>query len=151
VRFAYERIEVDPSPADLARYVYRPVVPLTIFGPAGKAGIKGTLDSGAAETILPAYLADEVGVSLRPESQGVLRGADGRPFVVDYGIVDLSVLLGRTRLRWRATVCFHPHRNDALLGDAGFLRHFTVTLNGPGRYATLQPNGKFPPAAMPTS
>lgn len=149
VRFPYSRIDVDPSYADPSGIVYRPAVPVTVYGLTDKFPLKGIVDTGATETILPAFLIDLVAAALRPGETGVLVGADGRPFLVTYGTIDLAVRLQRRTIRWHSKVAFQPKRQDALLGDAGFLRHFTVTLNGRERYTTLRPNGVFPPAIMP--
>jgi hypothetical protein len=152
-RFPYERVEAEPSFADPSPFVYRPVVPVTVVGLSMAFPTKGLLDTGATETVLPAYLFENglIDPAFREGEEGLLFGADGRPFRVVYGTVDLAIRLGRKVRRWHAKVAFHPTRKDVLLGDAGFLRYFTATFNRHERYATLRPTGKFPPPIMPVS
>ena len=151
LRFPYDRFEADPSYADPAPFVFRPVVPIRVIGLVGSKKFNAILDTDATETILPSYLIGQTRPAIIQGEQGVLLGAVGRPFVVAYGTVDLELRMQRRVYRWHAKVAFHPSRQDALLGDADFLRLFTATFNGPQRYVTLKPNGKFPPPIMPVS
>ena len=58
-RFPYEKIRALPSFADPHPYVYRPVIPITIFGATLLFEATGLLDTGSAETILPsAFFTD---------------------------------------------------------------------------------------------
>ena len=151
MRFLNRREVADPSPADRSRFVFRPVIPIRVIGLIGSQPMDGILDTGATETILPAYLMGIIDPAVIPGEVGVLLGASGAPFVVTYGTVDLELRMTRQIFRWHANVAFHPNRQDALLGDAGFLRFFTATFNGPERYTTLRPNGVFPPPIMPVA
>lgn len=150
-QFPYEKVEARPSVADPVNYVYRPVIPITIFGLTLSFSTKGLLDTGGTESVLPRSFVDEglVDPAFRGDEKGVLFGADGSPIEVEYGTVDLSVRLRRKTHRWHAKVAFSPLRNDVLLGDAGFLRYFSATFNRHERYTTLRPVGVFPRAIMP--
>jgi hypothetical protein len=122
LRFPYDRLKADPTFADPSPFVYRPVVPIVLFGWTKSYPTKGILDTGSAETILPTTLwDDQLDPAFRDDEFGFLRGADGRPFRVTYGTVDLGVRLRRKFHRWHAKVAFSSSRNDILLEDAGFL------------------------------
>ena len=151
-RFLYERGMALPSFADPSIYVYRPIVPITIYGSTQSLATKGLLDTGATETILPfSLIADgHIDPAYTPGETGQIFGLDGSWIDVTYWTVDLAVKLKRKTHRWRAKVAFSPVRNEVVLGNAGFLRYFTVTFNGYERYTTLRPNGTFPPAGVPT-
>src|SRR5579883_2408180 len=142
-RFPYEKIQASPSFADPVPFIYRPTIPLTIYGLTKVYLTKGLLDTGAEETILPRSLLDgrELDPAIRMGEVDELRGADGRLFEVTYGTVDLAVKLRRKTYRWHAKVAFHVGRNEVLLGDAGFLRYFVATFNRPALYTTLKPVG----------
>jgi hypothetical protein len=151
LRFPYERISVDPSYADPSPYAYRPVIPITIYGLTKAYATRGLLDTGAVETILPRALVEDgrVDPAFVEGERGTLLGPQGEPFDVVYGTVDLAMRLKRKTHRWHAKVAFSADREVVLLGDAGFLRYFTVTFNRPELYTTLRPNGRFPLAIMP--
>jgi hypothetical protein len=150
VKYRYAPYQVSPSPAEPGVTIaYRPAIPVRIIGLSGSVLLWGVLDTGADESILPAYLLERLQVATRAGDVDVLSGADGRPFVVTYGTVDFEVQLDDHAARWHAKVAFDPHRVDPLFGQVGFLRHFTVTFDGPGRFVMIEATGAFPPAIMP--
>ena len=148
--FPYEQVMALASPADPSQYVYRPVVPIMIFGSTQTFQAKGLLDTGAEESILSFSLIQDglIDPDYKPGETGQIKGFGGSPIEVTYWTVDLALRLKRKAHRWRAKVAFSPERNDMVLGNAGFLRYFTVTFHGDKHYTTLRPNGKFPPASV---
>ncbi len=66
----------------------------------------------------------------------MISGFEGSAALVRYGWVDLEL----PGYRWSAKVGFHPSYK-VLLGNSGFLHHFTASFNGQRRYVNLTPNG----------
>jgi hypothetical protein len=63
----------------------------------------------------------------------------GKPRTVRYGSVRLQFRLGNRLLRWIAVVAFDLQRADeALWGASGFLNHFRITFDGPGKHFTVR-------------
>jgi hypothetical protein len=106
----------------------------------------------ATETILPYSLIAEglIDPTNTPGETGAIYGIDQNPMPVTYWTVDLAVTLKKKTHRWRAKVAFTTFRNDVVLGNAGFLRYFTVTFDGANLYSTLRPNGSFPTGGVNT-
>jgi hypothetical protein len=152
VKFDYERVAAIPSFADPSPFVARPVVPITIWGSTQAFRTKGILDTGATETILPYSLIAEglIDPINTPGETGAIYGIDQNPMPVTYWTVDLAVTLKKKTHRWQAKVAFTTFRNDVVLGNAGFLRYFTVTFDGANLYSTLRPNGSFPAGGVNT-
>jgi hypothetical protein len=63
----------------------------------------------------------------------------------EYGGVNLQIRIKDRLARWLAIVVFDPKREEALWGLAGFLEHFRVTFDGPGKHFTV----RFPAPAPP--
>ncbi len=135
--FPYLRFTVDPTPADPSTSVYRPAVPLHIYGPSGDAFSLALVDSGADETILSGGLLKPLGVVIAPGDRADLRAANNRPLPVLYGTVDLEIARGRRSHRWSARVGFSPLLDRSILGRSGGLDHLVVKLDGPSRTVTI--------------
>lgn len=147
----YERIAAEPRASDPSPYIDRPILPVYVFGRTGVEPTRAVLDTGSVDTMFSTVFHDAIG----PGYLGApteLHAADGRSFTVVYGRVDLAIRLETGELlKWGAVVAFRDGPR-ALLGDAGFLRYFTVRFNGPARALTIKPGGrsKFPPPTMPS-
>jgi hypothetical protein len=135
--FDYRPQTVDPTPGDPSTIVYRPAIPLWIFGPTGEAFSLALVDSGADETILAGSLLRSLGVVIAPGDRGDLRAANDRPLPVLYGSVDLQVGRGRRSHRWTARVGFSPRLERSILGRSGCLDRLIVTFDGPRRRVTV--------------
>lgn len=145
-RFSYIPQEMRPSYADRDGKVWRPMMPFDVEGLAGRFPLVGLVDSGATETLLPMDVRDHIDPAHREGEVGTLEGADGSEFGVWYGTVNLIVKLGRQRYRWGAVVGFTDAREEAVLGDAGFMRYFHVAFDRPHRLFTVRPAVRLPAA-----
>lgn len=141
MKFRYGRYEVDPTPAQPGvTVVYRPVIPLRLIGQSGGATFYGLLDTGADETLIPAAMAELVGLAVDPAQTSIVLSASGE-MRVRYGEVTIEAGQGKVLHRWRTTVgVVEQTWNEALLGHAGFLRYFDVTLCGAKREVQLRRN-----------
>jgi hypothetical protein len=57
----------------------------------------------------------------------------------------MQIRLAKQVIRWPAVVAFTRDRDEALGGMAGFLGHFQVTFDGPGKHFTIRLRGEPPP------
>jgi hypothetical protein len=138
MRFPNRPFAIEPTPSQPdATTIYRPFVPLRVIGSTGSVTLLGLLDTGADETVMPALLVSQIGVTLDPGASARFRGVGGHVVTASYGTVDLEVSRGRRSYRWPATVAFLEGSNMVILGHGGFLQHFTATFSGPRRQVTL--------------
>lgn len=128
----YQKNACAPSFADPSPFVWRPMLPAYVFGFGRRLAAVALVDTGAVETVIPMTFWEPVKPAHREGEIGELSGADGSIFEVKYGTVDLAIRLGNDIHRWSAKVAFSEARDEMVLGDAGFLRHFTPTFDRAG-------------------
>ena len=141
IRFPYKSFPVRGTRSGSYDTLYRPIIPIRVFGPAGRDSDLGWVDTGADDTLLPDKLIGLLGISLDPADHSIIVGIAGSMMVVRYGIVDLEIPGAGGGYRWSAWVGFHAGPK-IVLGHNGFLEYFTASFNGRSRHLTLTPNGK---------
>jgi len=140
MRFPYLKYPVPGVGAVFVTSIYRPTVPVRVFGPSGEGLAQGLADTGADDTILPDRFIEPLGVRIDPLALAKVRGIGTRAVPVRYGTVDMEIGRPGVSYRWSAKVVFYPG-SKAILGYFGFLEYFTATFNGRRRHLTLTPNG----------
>ena len=89
MKFDYVRSEVPPLPGESApQYVHEPIIPVRVIGPAGAWIIRGLLDTGAAETLIPMRFLEKLGIARGERFD--LKGVSGVSFSAWLGIVDFA-------------------------------------------------------------
>jgi hypothetical protein len=122
-----------------------------VIGLRAEIDLWGVLDTGAVECVLPYEVHEAVEAARRSDDLGALGGFAGPPRVLEYGTVDLEVLLKGRPYRWSAKVAFDRERaGEALWGHIGFLEYFNATFHGPERHFTLRLKGLLRPPVMPS-
>lgn len=123
----------------------RPVISVTLIGPASTVLTNGLLDTGADDTVFPETLAVQLGIDLTNAPAGSGGGVGLQGFVVRYAEVTLRIADNQEQREWKAWVGFTsaPHR-QALLGYAGFLQFFTTTFFGDLQEVELVVNSSYP-------
>jgi hypothetical protein len=123
--------------------IYRPEIPVRVTGPAGGASFFALLDTGSDRTILPRRIGERIGAEMDNSTAVTALGVGGQQVQVVPGAVDLELVQGKKRYRWRADVAFislpDPKREVTLLGHRGFLEFFDVTFYGENRKVRLRP------------
>ena len=159
MRFAYSPYSFTPTPADRRALklsardttciLTYPDLKVRVCG-AGKHSREesfwGLVDTGAAECVLPAEIAEWV----RPAwcGEGAITDYSGADHAVRYGLVHLQIRLEKERHRWPAVVAFCSDRKQAALwGRRCFLEYFRVTFDGPGNHFTIRLRGQLPPGS----
>ncbi len=148
MRFAFlasiSRSPLDGEP-DL---VHRPEVPIRIVGPGSSSMQYALVDTGADNTILPARVVADLGVTTVPTTgPGVDAFAGGR-VPVSAAEVTFQLSDGDDQVSWTTDVlCCHlarPEDEMVILGYQGFLEYFTATFDGENCELELVPNARLP-------
>jgi len=121
---------------------HKPVIPITVIGPAGQETRSILVDTGSDDVVFPIALAQRIGIDLSRAPQRHSRGVGStQPAAVLYAPVILVLSDSTQTVRWRATIGFTaaPLR-FSLLGIAGGLEFFQTILDAPQNSLELQPN-----------
>jgi hypothetical protein len=147
MRFRYG-LETAPRPVHSlgGRWVRpRPVILVSVVGPAGTLPRPALLDTGSDDTVFPDHFAALLGVDLANAPTGEAAGVGGQSVQLRYADVTLRLTDGKERREWPATVGFTAVRlRRPLLGFAGFLRFFTATFQGDREEIELAVNSLYP-------
>jgi len=135
--FPYQIYDDDPTFGDDSAFYRRPMLLVTIFGHSNRLDTIGLVDTGAVETVIPMDYRDEVEPHFHDGQEGHLEAANGSLIFVKYGTVDLATRIGDEVYRWSVKVGFSNERDELVLGDLGFLRHFAVDFNRAVRKMTV--------------
>ncbi len=123
----------------------RPVVLVSVVGPAATVVQDALLDTGADDTVFPEALARKLGVDLTNAPIGEASGVGGAPLPVRYAAVELRLTDGREFRRWPALVGFTAARlKQPLLGFAGCLQFFGAHFRGDREEVELETNTLYP-------
>jgi hypothetical protein len=147
LRLPYQLVPVPQVVVSLGgRWVRpRPLIGVTIIGPADSRLRMGLLDSGCDDTVFPESLAAILGVDLTNTPARQLSTAVTTAYPLRYAQVTLRISDGTEEREWPAWVGFTPARlNQALLGFAGFLQFFDTNLRGALEVAELTVNSLYP-------
>ncbi|HEU5063612.1 MAG TPA: aspartyl protease family protein [Solirubrobacterales bacterium] len=114
--------------------MFRPFVPVSLAA-NGKSTpeLEGLIDTGADAILASDLLADELGLDLADNEGEELHAVGGRTVVARYKTVSLRLHHhdnSGARCEWEASVGFVDGWHSfglVLLGNVGFLDHFTVT------------------------
>jgi len=147
LRFHYKLVPTGYSVLTLGgRFVRpRPIVPITVFGPAGSYSVRAFLDPGSDETVFEEGLAAAIGVDLNNASVGRATGIGLVGSVLRYAQVSMQITDGTELRVWNAWVGFTATRLVyPILGFAGFLQFFDAHFFGGREEVELVVNGLFP-------
>jgi predicted aspartyl protease len=122
----------------------RPLVQVTVIGPAGDYVESALLDTGADETLLPDTAATLCGIDLTSAPVALAEGAGPGPLRVRQAQVFLRLTDGTELREWPAWVGFAATLRRPLLGFAGCLQFFTATFRGDREHVELTANGLYP-------
>jgi hypothetical protein len=124
----------DPQQTRLGQPVFRPFVPVSLaIEGASTPELEGLIDTGADAILASDLLADELGLDLADNEGEELHAVGGRTVVARYKTVSLRLHHhddSSARCEWEAPVGFVDGWHSfglVLLGNVGFLDHFTVT------------------------
>jgi hypothetical protein len=133
MRFEFESLP--GSPIDIPR----PTIPVTIHGPGERANLVALVDTGALVNRFGLWVADHIGVDLDGVREEFV-GLGGHTMSARSVLVLLTV----GGFSWEAPVSFCDPWPFAfqLLGQEGFFRWFTVTIDAADRSLQMHPIGQ---------
>ena len=148
MQFPYHRLRRrTPSvPLGGALFQARPLIPVTLLGPAGATVNLALVDSGADETVFEESVAHKLGIDLS-NAPSATAGGVGAPGAVGvrYAQVTLRIADQHERREWVGWVGFTAARlMTPLLGFTGFLQYFTAVFHGDREVVELTVNSLYP-------
>lgn len=123
----------------------KPLIDVTIVGPAGSRVTEALLDTGADDTVFPEYLAQWAGIGLANAEEAEASGVGGSAARLLVAQVTLRIATATEQREWEALVAFTsaPLRFP-LLGFAGFLQYFSAHFHGDREEVELTVNASYP-------
>lgn len=123
----------------------RPLVDVTLIGPADSRVRQAILDSGADDTIFPESLAPILGIDLSNAPAGTAGIAGAGVISLRYAAVLVRMTDGLEQREWPAIIGFTPAKLVyPSLGFAGVLQFFTTTFHGDREEVQLSINALYP-------
>ena len=147
LRFHYKLVPTGYSVLTLGgRFVRpRPIVPMTVIGPAGQYSLRAFLDPGSDETVFQEGVAAAIGVDLTNAPLGRASGIGLVGSILRYTNVSVQITDGKELRLWNAWVGFTTTRLIyPILGFAGFLQFFDARFFGAREQVELEVNSLFP-------
>src|SRR5262249_37575688 len=100
----------------------RPIITVTVIGPADTRIVQGHLDTASDDTVFPETMAGKLGIDLTNAPVGEARGVGTGHIAIRFSEVTLRIANGGERREWRAWVGFTSVAlSRPLLGFAAFL------------------------------
>jgi hypothetical protein len=140
----------DPQQTRLGQPVFRPFVPVSLAAnDASTPELEGLIDTGADAILASDLLADELGLDLSENEGEELHAVGGRTVTARYKTVSLRLhhhddpVIQR---EWEASVGFVDGWHSfglVLLGNVGFLDHFTVTASRFSQAVAVEDRTRF--------
>jgi Aspartyl protease len=134
MRFRYQRYRMKSSVSP-GRIVARPEISVKVIGPAGAVKLDAVVDTGSDLTLVPRWVATQIGARVDDTRRSPLGGIAGQVVEGSPGDVELEISSNGSYCRWMTTVVFvnYPAGSNAttLLGHFGFLDFFRATFDGP--------------------
>ncbi len=126
MKFSYKKIAVPPSDAfPDQRYVYRPIIPVTLEFEKEKIGYEALIDSGADWNLFHAIIGEAIGIPVEKGKKVTYHGIGGGQFTAYFHTVRVNIG------GWPYDIyCGFspdiPNNSTGVLGHVGFFDLFTV-------------------------
>lgn len=136
----------------LGSIVFRPILSVALAGPGGEvsSGVYALVDSGCSHNLAAPWLAHAAGVDPKDSDRSLLLGIGGER--VNVRFLDLTLRLlapngdDEQYVEWQAEVGFFDAWKPTfpmILGQAGFLDEFTVTMSHHARVTAVEERDAF--------
>jgi hypothetical protein len=123
----------------------RPLITVTLMGPADTAVLEAILDTGADDTVFSENTAVLIGLDLTNAPTSTAAGVGGGNAPLRYAEVALRLTDGQERREWKGMVGFTPARfRYPMLGFAGCLQFFDTLFRGALEEVELTVNSLYP-------
>ena len=122
-------------PTTLRRGSHRPLLPVKLLADDGRfVLIDALIDTGADISLFPQHLAEQLGMALAIQPDGIVSAAVGGE--CDYRLREVTLELRRLPevIRWKASVGFLDRTMSyAILGTRGFFEFFDLSYSARNR------------------
>ena len=129
-------------------YIYRPVLPVDLAGPDGEVDFYALLDTGSDDTLIPRFVANELGLTIDDTNVTQVTGIAGGLVPIASAEVELRISDGTESVTWHSRVGIIGDDNDdadyVILGHTACLEFFIATFDGDRRALELYPASTFP-------
>ena len=142
MRFPYLRYVIRHGPT---AFVYRPVIPVDLAGPAGEVDFYALVDTGSDDTLIPRCVANELGLEVDDDRVEEVTGIGGEKTRIAQAQVEFRISDGEESVFWNASVGVIGEGGGdyVILGYKSCLQLFTATFSGDRRILELTPNKAF--------
>ena len=106
------------------KFVKRPVVEIEISHKKQARKFLAVIDSGADNTLMPAYIADVLGIDRRARPRYSVMGISMEP--IEGFIADIDFLVRKQTTKFTAPVVFIERNIPILLGQEGFFDTYRI-------------------------
>lgn len=123
----------------------RPIVTVTLLGPAGHRAHPALLDTGSDDSVFPESLAARIGIDLTGAPTGSVAGVGAGPVALRYAQATLRLTDGREFREWQGWVGFTATPLSlSVLGFAGCLQFFGAYFRGDREEVELETYALYP-------
>ncbi len=135
MKFPYVKFLVTPVGIKPEQFVFRPVIPVSLYSGKKVVTFDALIDSGADENTFPGWVAQMLGYDLHRGKEKIFSGIGGSVLSYEhptgFRIREISL---------KSDVYYSNEWNDmpfGLLGEAGFFAHFDVAFSYEKKEITL--------------
>lgn len=136
IKLPYIKYLITPPTIRPAQYVYRPVIPIKLSLDKREVTFDGLVDSGAAETTFPSWIAKTIGHNVYKGKKKIFSGIGGSVLAYQH-----KTHLKIKGVSFMADVYYSHEWDDmpfGLLGQASFFSHFDVYFNYKEKFVLLK-------------
>jgi len=145
MKFPYLQYVIQDGPT---AFVFRPVIPVDLAGPDGEIDFYALVDTGSDDTLIPRFVADEIGLKIDDDRVEEVIGIGGEKITIAHADVELRVSDGDESAFWNTSVGVIGESESGgdyvILGHKSCLEFFTATFTGGRHILELTPNNTFP-------
>lgn len=107
------------------KWISRPIIPVTLFGPKGSVNVHALLDSGADKCLFSNQLGEEIGLDLKEGEEETFSGIEGGQIMTYLHKIHLQIIGDSNKISVIVGFTDAPGVN-AILGQEGFFDAFRV-------------------------
>lgn len=122
MKFPYFKI---PHSNPSRKWISRPIIPVTLFGPKGSVNVHALLDSGADKCLFSNQYAEEIGLDLESGEEEIFSGIEGGQVKTYLHKIHLQIIGDSNKISVIVGFTDAPGVN-AILGQEGFFDAFRV-------------------------
>ena len=139
MKFSYLKI---PHSKPNKKWISRPIIPITLYGPKGSVNVHALLDSGADKCLFSDQFAEEIGLNLKNGEVETFSGIEGGRVQTHLHTIDIQIIGDSNKISVVAGFTDVPGVN-AILGQEGFFDAFRIKFERDCDAIEISPSKKF--------